>query len=92
MSLTLGKVVLDTDRHSSAGWPTGLLLLTLALAVAAPLAMYSGRAPGLSEFDYLIFYRLLFYNDFANSLAMLAGLMLALAVPSLRNMAANAAT
>jgi len=65
-------------------WPKGLLALTVALALLAPLALWSGRVPGLSEFDYLIFYRLLFYNDVQNSLAMLATLLIALAVPSLR--------
>lgn len=65
-------------------WPKGLLTLTVALALLSPLAMWSGRVPGLGEFDYLIFYRLLFYNDFQNSLAMLAGLLLALAIPGLR--------
>lgn len=79
------------DQGASTAWPKGLLLLTVALAVTAPLAMYSGRVPGLGEFDYLIFYRLLFYNDFANSLAMLAALLLALAIPALRNIAGTSA-
>lgn len=72
-------------------WPRGLLLLTVALAIAAPLAMYSGRVPGLGEFDYLIYYRLLFYNDFTNSLAMLAALLVALAVRPVRNWITHAA-
>ena len=42
--------------------------------------MYSGRVPGLGEFDYQIYYRLLFYNDFTNSLAMLGALLLAFAL------------
>lgn len=72
-------------------WPRGLLLLTVALAIAAPLAMYSGRVPGLGEFDYLIYYRLLFYNDFTNSLAMLAALLVALAMRPVRNWITHAA-
>ncbi len=67
-------------------WPKGLLLLTVVLAFAAPLAMFSGRVPGLGELDYLIYYRLLFFNDFANALAMLAALLLALAVRPLRTL------
>lgn len=69
---------------ASTRWPKRLLALTLTLAALAPLALWSGRAPGLGEFDYLIFYRLLFYNDVQNSLAMLAALLLALAIPGLR--------
>ncbi|MDQ3039455.1 MAG: hypothetical protein M3R16_06635, partial [Pseudomonadota bacterium] len=69
---------------TSERWPKGLLALTIVLAALAPLAMLSGRIPGLGEFDYLIFYRLLFYNDVTNSLAMLAALVVALAVRPLR--------
>lgn len=72
-------------------WPRGLLLLTVALAIAAPLAMYSGRIPGLGESDYLIYYRLLFYNDFTNSLAMLAAFLVALALRPLRESITHAA-
>lgn len=68
-------------------WPKGLLWLTLVLAIAAPLAMYSGRVPGLGEFDYQIYYRLLFYNDFTNSLAMLGAFLFALAVRPVRQLA-----
>src|SRR5690606_23747598 len=65
-------------------WPKGLLALTLLLAAAAPLAMYSARAPGSDELEYLIYYRLLFFNDFTNSLAMLAALLAALAIAPMR--------
>ena len=75
------RVVTDGTR-----WSRGLLALGVALAVLAPLATWFGRMPGLGEFDYLIFYRLLFYNDFTNSLAMLAALLLALAVPAMRTL------
>lgn len=75
---------MSAEAAASARWPKGLLALTLALAALAPLALWSGRVPGLGEFDYLIFYRLLFYNDFYNSLAMLAALLIALAIRPLR--------
>ena len=91
MPLNVGNGGLPTEPGTPTARPKGLLLLTLLLAIAAPLAMYSGRVPGLGEFDYLIFYRLLFYNDFANSLAMLAGLLIALAVPPLRSLTASLA-
>lgn len=79
------------SRVEASRWPRGLLPLTLALTAAAPLAMYSGRIPGLGEFDYLIYYRLLFYNDFTNALAMLAAFLLALAVRPLRDLVSRLA-
>lgn len=75
---------MTSEATASTRWPKGLLALTLTLTALAPLALWSGRTPGLGEFDYLIFYRLLFYNDVQNSLAMLAALLLALAIPNLR--------
>jgi len=69
----------------------GLSLLTLVLAIAAPLVMYFGRIPGLDEFDYLIFYRLLFYNDLIGSLAMLLALAAMLLVRPLRDRVARLA-
>src|SRR5690606_7730548 len=57
----------------------------------APLAMYSARTPGSNELDYLIYYRLLFFNDFTNSLAMLAALVAALAIAPLRDAATRLA-
>ena len=79
------------EATASSRWPKGLLALTLTLAVLAPLALWSSRVPGLGEIDYLIFYRLLFYNDVQNSLAMLAALLLALAVPGSRAQVARLA-
>lgn len=78
-------------RDTGSGWPKGLLALTLLLAAAAPLAMYSARTPGSNELDYLIYYRLLFFNDFTNSLAMLAALVAALAIAPLRDAATRLA-
>lgn len=75
------------EASESSRWPKGLLTLTIALAALAPLALWFSRVPGLGEFDYLIFYRLLFYNDFYNSLAMLVALLVALAIPGLRTQA-----
>jgi hypothetical protein len=72
------------EATTSPRWPKGVLGLTVALAALSPLALWSGRVPGLGEFDYLIFYRLLFYNDVQNALAMLAALLVALAVPAFR--------
>lgn len=72
------------EATTSPRWPKGVLGLTVALAALSPLALWSGRVPGLGEFDYLIFYRLLFYNDVQNALAMLAALLVALAVPGFR--------
>lgn len=77
-----GPGFVTDDAH--ARWPKGLLALVVMLTAAAPLAMYSGRIPGLGEFDYQIYYRLLFYNDLSNSLAMIAALLLALLVSPLR--------
>lgn len=77
-----GAAQLDASPH----WSKGLLYLTLVLTAVAPLAMYSGRIPGLGEFDYSIYYRLLFYNDVANASAMLATLLLALALRPLRSL------
>ena len=90
----MGQAVATQEAASeveASRWPRGLLLLTLALTIAAPLAMYSGRIPGLGEFDYLIYYRLLFYNDFSNALAMLAAFLLALAARPLRARITHAA-
>jgi len=55
-----------------------LLAFTLLLAITMPIIMYVSRVEGLGEFDYLIYYRLLFFNDYFNSLAMLAALLAAL--------------
>lgn len=76
----------DTPR-----WPKGLLILIVLLAVAAPLAMYSRRIPGCGEFDYPIYFRLLFFNDLVNSSAMLVTFSAALAVPPLRSWVARLA-
>ena len=86
MSTSLPDAHQPAQTEQTPRWPKGLLLLTVALAFAAPLAMLSGRVPGLGELDYLIYYRLLFFNDFANALAMLAALLLALAVRPLRTL------
>ncbi|GHC09289.1 hypothetical protein [Thermomonas carbonis] len=80
MSQQATEVATGPNCRERPEWPTGLLALTLLLSIAAPLAMYSGRVPGLGEFDYQIYYRLLFYNDFTNSLAMLGALLLAFAL------------
>ncbi|MFZ5607818.1 MAG: hypothetical protein ACOY4A_11515 [Pseudomonadota bacterium] len=69
----------------------GLLALTVALAALAPVALWLGRLPGLGTHDYLIYYRLLFYNDVANGLAMLAALLAALLIPGLRRTATRLA-
>lgn len=86
MSHTAIEGVTGTTSKERRDLPKGLLALTLLLSIAAPLAMYSGRVPGLGEFDYQIYYRLLFYNDFANSLAMLGALVLAFALRPLRRL------
>lgn len=77
-------ITATSGQDAGPRWPKGLLALTLLLAGAAPLAMYSARTPGSGELDYLIYYRLLFFNDFTNSLAMLAALLVALAIAPLR--------
>jgi len=59
-----------------------LLALTLISAVAMPIIMHAGRVEGVNEFDYFIYYRLLFFNDYFNSLAMLAALLAALLLRS----------
>lgn len=64
---------------------------TLLLALAAPLALWSSRVPGAGEYDYLIFYRLLFFNDLAASAAMLGGLALAILLKPVRRTAAQLA-
>jgi len=55
-----------------------LLALALLSSIAMPVIMYAGRVEGAGEFDYLIYYRLLFFHDYYNSLAMLAALLAAL--------------
>lgn len=72
--------------HRTSRWPKGLLVVTILLVAAAPLASLSGRIPGLSEYDYLIFYRLFFFNDLSGSLAMLATLTAAVALRPIRNL------
>jgi len=64
-----------------ANW---LLATTLGITVVMPLLLYFSRDPNASEFDYLIYYRLLFFNDFFNSLAMLAAFLAALFLGTLR--------
>lgn len=68
--------------------PAGLWATTLLLAVAAPFALWASRAPGVAEFEYLIFYRLLFFNDVAGSVAVLGGLAAALLLRPIRSAAA----
>ncbi|MDH7452393.1 hypothetical protein QF205_04740 [Luteimonas composti] len=75
--------------------PQRLTLLwgaTLLLALAAPLALWSSRVPGVGELDYLIFYRLLFFNDLTASAAMLGGLALATLIRPVRRIAAHLAS
>jgi len=69
-----------TEINSLFRW---LLALTLILAVTMPIILYKSRIEGVGEFDYLIYYRLLFFNDYFNSLAMLAALLAALLLRSL---------
>lgn len=61
-----------------------LAIVALTLACAAPAITRLSRAEGLAPEDYLIFDRLFTFNDFVQSLAMLAALALALACPPLR--------
>lgn len=89
MSVTAAEV--NRTPNDSARWPRGLLALTLVLAVAAPVALYGGRIPGLGELNFLIYYRLLFFNDVMNSLAMFAGLLLAISLRPLRDLAGHLA-
>lgn len=72
-------------------WPLALPAIAVALAAAAPAALYLSRVPGLSELDYQIYFRLLFYNDVSNALAVLGALVLALSLPPLRRLLEAAA-
>ena len=72
-------------------WPMALPIIVVTLAAATPFALYLSRVPGLGEFDYQIYFRLIFYNDFANSLAMLGAMALALVAAPMRHWTATAA-
>jgi len=80
MILSIFKTSLGTVISNKFKW---LLALTLILALAMPIILYTGRIDGVGEFEYLIYYRLLLFNDYLNSLAMLAALLAALLLRSL---------
>jgi len=69
----------DNIAHSPRPWK--LMLATVIIAALAPLIMLPGR---LGDAPPEIFYRLFFFNDFTNSLAMLIVLVLALLLPPVR--------
>jgi len=67
----------STHIHPQFRW---LLVLTLLLAIAMPIVMYSGRVQGVGEFEYHIYFRQLFFDDYFNSLAMLFALLVVVAL------------
>jgi len=75
MMLNISKTSLETVISNKSKW---LLALTLILALAMPIILYTSRIDDVGEFEYLIYYRLLFFNDYLNSLAMLAALLAAM--------------
>lgn len=68
----------------ASGTPRRLAIATLALACAAPVITRLSRIDALPFETYPIFERLFVFNDFMQSLAMLAALVLAWACPPLR--------
>ena len=75
-----GPPTAKPERGIATRQPIAFPIIAVALTVAAPAVLYFSRVPGLSELDYQIYFRLLFYNDVTNALAMLAALVVALFV------------
>src|SRR5688500_3692780 len=83
MSVIEDKTAGDARLRSSTRL---LMLATLGFCLIAVLTTFTSRMGVRPPEDHTIFARLFAFNDFAGSLAMLAALLLALAVPGLQRL------